>query len=115
MCVGTYWRYTTNATVQKNGQENGQENQIGVSRYAECPNEGVGEMAVTIVDASQHKGLGELLLKRLITYAKAHGLKQLYSMELADNTAMRELASELGMSVRRDPDDANQVIYSLTL
>jgi RimJ/RimL family protein N-acetyltransferase len=99
------------ATVNKEGRET----QIGVSRYAEDPSGGAGELAVTIADAWQHKGLGELLVKRLITYAKTHGVKQLYSVELADNTAMRELASELGMSVRRDPDDANQVIYSLTL
>ena len=99
------------ATVLKNGRET----EIGVSRYAECTNDGVGEMAVTIADAWQRKGLGELLVKRLIAYAKTHGVKQLYSVELVDNTSMRELASELGMSVRRDPDDANQVIYSLTL
>ena len=54
-------------------------------------------------------------MKRLIAYAKTHGLKQLYSVELADNVAMRELADELGMNVRGDPDDTNQVIYSLTL
>ena len=96
-------------------QENGRETEIGVSRYAESSGDRVGEMAVTIADAWQHKGLGELLVKRLIAFAKTHGVKQLYSVDLADNSAMRELASELGMSVRRDPDDANQVIYSLTL
>ncbi len=99
------------ATVNKNGHET----EIGVSRYAEYPSDGAGELAITIADAWQHKGLGQLLLKQLITYAKAHGLKQLYSVELADNIAMRELAREFGMSVRRDPDDACQVIYSLTL
>ena len=99
------------ATVQRSGHET----EIGVSRYAECPSDGVGEMAVTIADAWQDKGLGRLLVNRLITYAKDHGVKQLYSVELEDNIAMRKLAGELGMSVRRDPDDANQVIYSLTL
>jgi GNAT superfamily N-acetyltransferase len=99
------------ATVQGNGHET----QIGVTRYAECPSDGVGEMAVTIADAWQHKGLGQLLVKRLITYAKTHGVKQLYSVDLADNVAMQKLAGDLGMSARRDPDDANQVIYSLTL
>ena len=81
----------------------------------EYPGAGAGELAVTIADAWQNKGLGQLLLKQLIAYAKTHGLKQLYSVELADNTAMRDLATELGMSVRCDPDDANQVIYSVTL
>lgn len=96
-------------------KEDGHEKEIGVSRYAEYPGNDAGELAITIADSWQHKGLGELLLKRLITYAKNHGVKQLYSVELADNTAMRDLAKALGMSARRDPDDANQVIYSLTL
>jgi RimJ/RimL family protein N-acetyltransferase len=99
------------ATLKKNGTET----EIGVSRYAGCSSDGVGEMAVTIAEAWQHKGLGLLLVKRLIAYAKTHGVKQLYSVDLADNTGMRGLATELGMSVKRDPDDANQVIYSLTL
>ncbi len=99
------------ATVQKDGQET----QIGVSRYSERPSDAVGEMAITIADAWQHKGLGQLLAKRLFTYARTHGVKKLYSVDLADNSAMRDLAHELGMSARRDPDDANQVIYSLTL
>jgi len=100
------------ATVQREGHET----EIGVSRYAELSSDdGVGEMAVTIADAWQHKGLGQLLMQRLIAYAKTHGVKKLYSVELADNIAMRQLAVELGMSVRVDPDDTNQVIYSLTL
>jgi RimJ/RimL family protein N-acetyltransferase len=99
------------ATVNKDGHET----EIGVSRYAEYPSAGAGELAVTIADAWQQKGLGQLLLKQLITYAKTHGIKQLYSVELTDNIAMRELAHEFAMSVKRDPDDANQVIYSLTL
>jgi hypothetical protein len=36
-------------------------------------------------------------------------------LELADNSLMRELAKEVGMSVSRDPLDAHQVVYSLML
>jgi acetyltransferase len=96
-------------------QESGHEREIGVSRYAESSNEDVREMAVTVADEWQHKGLGRLLATRLIEYAKSHGVKQLYSVDLADNSAMRKLAGELRMSVRRDPDDPNQVIYNLVL
>jgi L-amino acid N-acyltransferase YncA len=99
------------ATVKKDGHEV----EVGVSRYAEYPGNHAGELAVTIADEWQHKGLGQRLLKELIAYARTHGIKQLYSVELADNAAMRELASEFGMTVRRDENDANQVIYSLTL
>jgi GNAT superfamily N-acetyltransferase len=99
------------ATVQKNGRET----EIGVSRYAPNSKVDVREIAVTISDEWQHRGLGKLLMMQLIASAKDYGVKQLYSMDFADNSAMRELANELGMSARRDPDDAHQVIYSLTL
>ena len=99
------------ATVQKDGHAT----QIGVSRYVEGSKENVREMAVTVADEWQHKGLGGLLSKRLIEYARIHGVKQLYSVDLADNSAMRHLANELGMSARPNADEPNQVIYSLTL
>jgi len=99
------------ATVETEGRET----QIGVSRYAEGADKGVREMAVTIADAWQHQGLGRLLAVHLIDYARSHGVKQLYSVDLADNVAMRHLAHDLGMSARRSADDPNQVIYSLSL
>lgn len=95
--------------------ENGKEIEIGVSRYAPNANEDVREMAVTVADDWQKLSIGKLLTEKLIEFAKGHGVKRLYSVDLADNTAMRTLAEELGMDVQRDPDDAHQVIYSLTL
>jgi GNAT superfamily N-acetyltransferase len=99
------------ATVQNDGRET----EIGVSRYVQSSKDDVREMAVAIADEWQQKGLGQLLVEPLIAHAKSRGVKRLYSVDFADNTAMRELASALGMGVRRDPGDANQVIYSLTL
>ena len=96
-------------------QTNGHETAIGVSRYAPSLKEDAREMALTVADEWQLKGVGELLMAQLIEYAKAHGVKQLYSVELADNFAMLELAKRLGMSAERDPEDATQVICSLTL
>jgi GNAT superfamily N-acetyltransferase len=96
-------------------QESGHERQVGVSRYAEGSDQGTREMAVTIADAWQHKGLGSLLARHLIDYARAHGVTQLYSIDLAENAAMRHLAQDLGMSARRSLDDPSQVIYSLPL
>ena len=96
-------------------EADGGETQIGVSRYAEGTDKGVREMAVTIADAWQHKGLGRLLATHLIDYARSHGVRQLYSVDLADNVAMRHLAHDLGMSAQRSADDPNQVIYSLSL
>ena len=99
------------ATVSKDGVET----EIGVSRYAPNANEDVREMAVTVADDWQHQGIGTSLTEKLIAFAKDHGVKTLYSLDLAENMAMRQLAKEIGMSARRDPEDARQVIYSLTL
>jgi GNAT superfamily N-acetyltransferase len=96
-------------------QANGHETAIGVSRYALSLKDGAREMALTIADEWQERGVAELLTAQLIEYAKCHGVKLLYSVELADNYAMQQLTKKLGMSAERDPDDANQIIYSLTL
>ena len=93
----------------------GKETEIGVSRYAEDAAGSGCEFAVTVADDWQHKGLGTLLMHKLIDFARDHKVKRLYSVDLADNAHMRQLAQDLGMQSERDPDDVHQVIYSLTL
>lgn len=89
------------------------ETAVGVSRYAVDPDGQGSEFAVTVADAWQSRGLGTLLMRKLIDYARAHRVKRLYSIDAADNDRMRRLARDLGMRAQRDPDDAHQVIYSL--
>lgn len=96
-------------------QVDGKEIEIGVCRYVLSENPDIHEMALTIADKWQHKGLGKLLINQLTSYAKSHGVKTLYSVELADNPYMHKLSKELGMQVKRDIEDAHQVIYSLAL
>lgn len=95
--------------------QDGKEVEIGVSRYAPNTKEDVREMAVTVADEWQHQGIGTLLTEKLIEFAREHGVQRLYSIDLTDNTAMRRLAKDFDMSVRRDPEDAHQVIYSMAL
>jgi len=97
------------ATVQAGGSET----EIGVGRYVPGSTADIRELAVTIADEWQHKGLGKLLVQQLVASAREYGVRHLYSVELNENSAMRELADELGMCAARDPDDAHQVIYSL--
>jgi GNAT superfamily N-acetyltransferase len=92
-----------------------EEREIGVSRYAPNSEMDVREMAVTVADDWQDQGLGTLLTERLIEHAKGYGIKQLYSIDFVDNLAMRNLAKDIGMTATPDPDDAHQVIYSLSL
>ncbi len=99
------------ATIRHDGRET----EIGVGRYAPNSRSDVREIAVTVADDWQHKGLGTMLMKQLIESAQSNGVKQLYSIALSDNAAMRALAEDLGMTATRDPNDSQQMIYSLAL
>lgn len=99
------------ATVLRNGREV----EVGVSRYSPGEDSNAREMAVTVADEWQHRGLGSALVKLLMETAKVNGVTQLYSVDLADNSAMASLAKDLGMASTSDPSDPRQVIYSLAL
>jgi GNAT superfamily N-acetyltransferase len=99
------------ATIRREGREV----EIGVGRYAPDSRADVREMAVTVADEWQHKGLGAILARQLIESARRNGVKQLYSIELSDNAAMQALAKDLGMQASRDPGDPQQIVYSLAL
>ncbi len=95
--------------------QNGREVEIGVARYSPAAGSNTREIAVTVSDDWQHRGLGMMLVRQLIETAKLNGVTRLYSMDLADNGAMAALAKDLGMASMRDPSDPHQVIYSLAL
>ncbi|MEQ9562096.1 MAG: GNAT family N-acetyltransferase, partial [Woeseiaceae bacterium] len=99
------------ATVDKDGCEA----IVGVSRYAADADDSTREIAITVADEWQHQGLGTRLARALIQHAREHGVRKLYSIDLADNAHMRMLARDLGMKAAPDPDNARQVIYSLNL
>jgi len=96
-------------------QEGEREVEIGVCRYAPAAKSDAREMAVTIADQWQHSELARVLVQHLIGSAKRHGVRELYAIELSDNRAMLDIAKELNMSAARNPADATQVIYSLSL
>ncbi len=96
-------------------EEGGRTRQVGVGRYAPGQDGDTREIAITVADDWQHRGLGTRLAEALVRHAREHGVSKLYSVDLADNAPMRMLAQDLGMRVERDPADAHQVIYSLRL
>ena len=89
--------------------------QVGVCRYTGADPVKGAEISVAVADAWQHQGLGKILLRHLVDYARAHGVPRLYSLDAVNNVRMRKLARSLGFTEQPDPDDNNQVIYSLDL
>jgi GNAT superfamily N-acetyltransferase len=89
--------------------------QVGVCRYAGADPVNGAEISVAVADSWQHQGLGKILLRHLIDYARTHGVTRLYSLDAANNVRMRKLARSVGFTEHGDPDDNKQVIYSLDL
>ena len=93
----------------------GEKREIGVARYGTNKDGSVCECAIAVADEWRSRGLGVLLMRHLIDVARSRGIRSMFSLDEADNSAMRELAKFLGFRRARDPDDATQVIHTLTL
>lgn len=89
--------------------------EIGVARFCTRPDGVACEFAVAVSDEWQRRGLGTLLMRHLIAVARERGIECMYSVDAADNTAMRELAAHLGFSRKPDPSNSTQVLHTLDL
>lgn len=74
---------------------------MGVARYVRRTGDPeVAEVAVTVADAYQGRGLGTILLRRVATSAIEQGILRFRNYVLADNEAMLEVLDLLGASRR---------------
>ena len=93
----------------------GETREIGVSRFSLGADGTTCECAVTVSDDWHHKGLATLLMRHLITVARARGIRAMISYDAVENTDMRDLAGFLGFARIADPDDPHMVIHRLAL
>lgn len=87
--------------------ENGQEIQVGVSRYAANPDGESCEFAVAVADAWQHRGIARKLMHKLIDTARQRGFVRMEGVFLASNQRMLRFVEKLGFALSPDPDDAS--------
>ncbi|HYT05417.1 MAG TPA: GNAT family N-acetyltransferase [Gemmatimonadales bacterium] len=75
---------------------------VGVARCIRFPeNSGMAEVAVTVLDAYQGRGLGTLLLGLLSRSAAAQGIRTFRAYVHEDNDAMLRIFRDLGAEVER--------------
>lgn len=87
--------------IQPDGTELG----LGVARFVRLKDEpDTAEPAVAVTDDAQGKGLGTLLLHRLVDAAAERGIRRFRSVLLADNETMKQLLEFMSSEVtfRRD-------------
>jgi RimJ/RimL family protein N-acetyltransferase len=91
------------------------EEMLGVVRLHLDPDRQGGEFAVIVRSAMKGHGLGWLLMRRMIDYAKAIGLRRVHGQVMAENTTMLRMCSELGFHIADDPDSKDIKVVTLEL
>jgi acetyltransferase len=88
---------------------------IGVVHLIGDPDNERAEFAILVRSDLHRRGIGRLLMTRLIEYAKVRGLSELLGHVLRENTSMLGLCKDLGLSVSASPDAFYTVRVDLRL
>ena len=82
---------------------------LGVARYSADPDRRSAEFAVAVRSDWHGRGVGHLLMTRLIEVARQSGIGELAGLVLRENTGMLDMCRELGFSIAREASDATVV------
>jgi acetyltransferase len=88
---------------------------VGVARYTRNPDRESAEFAVVTADAWHGRGVGHLLMLKLIESARQRGLARLEGTVLRSNTNMLRFTESLGFVTHDDPEEPAQVSTVLAL
>lgn len=87
----------------------------GVSRMSAAPDRESAEYALVVRSDLAGRGVGSTLMRQLIDYARAGGVRRLEGMVLAENRAMRALVTRLGFQIAPFPGEPGVVMSTLAL
>ncbi|MEY5097628.1 MAG: hypothetical protein RJA36_347 [Pseudomonadota bacterium] len=83
----------------------GREETLGSVRGISDPDNEEAEFGIIVRSDQKGKGMGWILMDKLIRYLRAHGTRRVVGTILRENTGMLDLARQLGFSVRPHPED----------
>ena len=95
--------YRTRMALVATRQHGSEEHIIAVARYAADPagQPDLAEAAIVVEDEYQKRGLGTLLLTRLVAYAQAHGIRAFRAMVHQDNIQIMRFVRHSGLPAER--------------
>jgi len=85
----------------------------GVVRIHADPDHERAEYAVLVRRDMSNRGLGTLLMRRIIAYARSRGIGSIWGTVLRENARMLQICRELGFEV--EPDVSEPTCYTVTL
>jgi acetyltransferase len=88
---------------------------FGVVRLHDDPNGDSAEFAILVRSRLKGRGLGWLMMKHMIAYARDKGLAHVHGQVLAENSSMLTMCEELGFTIKDDPEERGVRIVDLPL
>jgi acetyltransferase len=88
---------------------------LGIARYFADPDRLAAEYAVAVRSDWKGRGVGYVLMQKLIEIARQYGIGELVGDVLRENDPMLAMCRELGFTVKADPHDAALVRVSKKL
>jgi acetyltransferase len=94
----------------------GQEETLGVVRAVADPDNVDAEFAVIVRSDLKGRGLGKLLLEKMVAYLAGRGTQRIVGRVMRENQAMRGLAEALGFVGKPDPAaGGDEIVFVLDL
>jgi RimJ/RimL family protein N-acetyltransferase len=84
---------------------------LGVVRAVWDANKEEADLGMLVRSDKQGRGLGDLLLARMIDYLRARGIGRIVASVLRENRAMRDLANAHGFSQQGESDAADPIRF----
>lgn len=103
MCFVDYDRTIALVTDWEN-PETGEEEIVAIGRLTRLPNPQEAEFAILVRDDFQGRGLGTVLLKRLIQFGRDEGITHVNAYMLGTNKGMIQVCKRLGFKTKREDD-----------
>lgn len=96
--------------------DNGALREVGVSRYAKVEGHAHRcEFAVVVADDWQRRGLGRVLMVRLMNAARRNGFTHMVATDLTSNVGMHHLLKNLGFKSYHPAGSSSEIIHECEL
>ncbi len=93
----------------------GEKELYGVVQITADPDKERAEFAILLLHDMTGLGLGPMLLRRIIDYARGQGIAEIFGEVLSDNRSMLKLCRVFGFTVKSDREDPGIMLVSLKL